>query len=165
MNVIITGLAGSGKSTLAKYLGENIIVCDNHRYGKNWYKKTYEEYRESIMTSIDQPCIIEGAYYDANDNKNARIEVFHEILKKYSNTKVIIIRPVSLIDHIAGLIDRSIKRYIGEDSQGTCSETSTSRARLVIKNVKNYDECVRQLGQFYQYCINNNIEVEYYDRS
>jgi hypothetical protein len=157
--IIVTGLAGSGKTTLTHSLtNHKIIHCDDYRYGENWKKLSYLEYRDAILNAVNESSIIEGAYYDAHDSENARIKVFQELITLY-NATVYIIKPKNLVETVSNLIDRSIGRAIGTISQGTCPETSVTRARLIIKNVQYYDINCTHLNEFYDSCIEKNIDV------
>ena len=166
-NIIITGLAGSGKSILAKKLkkitGEGeIITCDNFRYkkGQGWIKKNLKEYKNSILNEVnknDNLKILEGSYYDGSDPEHMRMIVFQDLL--YKCQYVFIIQPIDKVDQIAKLIDRSINRVIGKEPHGTCEETSTSRARLIIKNVENYERNCKCLYDFFEFCTETHLKV------
>ena len=149
MHVLILGLPGSGKGVLAEKLrerfGYEVIGMDRCRYGENWRKKSFEEFRISLMNEInkdDNPKIIEGAY-----NDEVRIKVVQELLPLIK--KILIIRPESLEVTIAQLIDRSINRFIGKEKSGTCIESSKDRACLVIDNVQNYQSNVDVLSNHF----------------
>ncbi len=158
-HIIITGLAGSGKTTLSHLLRipsdptDKIISCDNFRYSdSNWTKKPYIQYQSDIFDQIDRDAhnkIIEGAYHDASDPENARALVFHELLP--TTKLIIIIKPSNLVSSLENIINRSLRRYTGEEPQGSCAETSSSRARLVIKFVQNYEQNMAKLDEFYRY--------------
>lgn len=157
---IITGLAGCGKTTTATRLSKNKnpIVCDDYRYEQNWRKKSFEQYRTEIFGVLESDSIIEGSYNDASDPENARICVFKEIVELGHCQKVIIIL-MSKVDQITSLVTRSINRATKIENQGTCKETPSSIAKLLIKNIENYDANVNALNEFKKFCHKHDVEV------
>jgi len=168
--IIITGLPGGGKSTISKQLstkyGYEIITVDKFRYVSNtWIKLPYKNFRENVLTAItnciSQTVIIDSSYNDATDPENARVKLINELLKKA--IELWIIEPEELEKQISLIIDRSINRYIGIDNTSTSPETSSSRAKLVIKNIQYYDDNVKfldTLKTFYSFVNENNIIIK-----
>jgi adenylate kinase family enzyme len=154
---IVTGLACSGKSTLAQKLSPNVLVCDHYRYGPGWVKRDPKDYVASVLARVaDQPnLVIEGALHDAHDPMQARERAFKRILEFYPGTRVYVVLPKTMHEQVADIVKRSIGRAKGEVPQGTCPETSESVAKLLVKTIQNYEENVRALEDFSEWCINN----------
>lgn len=151
--ILITGLGGSGKTTLAEQLAKHMnlktIRTDDYKFGENWRRKSWQEYFDALMGDIDFEkgrYVVEGIFYSTGDNENQSQRMFHYLLQ-YS-TCVIVIDPDEKVEHAASLIDRSIRRYTGEEPQGTCVESRENRARLLIRCIESYDRNVKQLDEW-----------------
>ena len=151
MNILILGLAGSGKTTLANKLslklGYEVISLDTYRYGPNWQKKDFDEFRNGVMAAINKdtgcPKIIESVYNDSDSTK-ARIRIIQELLPVIKH--IYIIKPESLEIIAAQLIDRCIERaLLKEKGLPTIIEKPLDRARLLISNITMYEQNVNML--------------------
>jgi hypothetical protein len=156
---IVTGLACSGKTTAAEDFAKNVITCDDFRFGEAWIKRDKSDYMEDVLGAVNvhvaknEDVVVEGIYFDAHDPSNARSELFHSLLETHKDCVVVIISPVQLKIQVARLIDRSILRYAKQTREGSCPEKSHNRAAMVMKNIENYDACVKELDMFKNYVI------------
>lgn len=164
--VFITGLAASGKTTLAKQKAAkrdaSLISLDDHIFGENWQRRSYAAYRASVMHDLinanNDVAVVEGVCYNSTDDQDQRAKVATDLLNFGSVKQVIIFRPTNIYDHVARIIDRSIRRANGLES-GTCVETSINRARMVVKAVRQYEDACQQLEKFADECVAHNVPV------
>lgn len=164
--IVITGLAGSGKTTLAKAIASkynlDCIHIDDFRYGENWKKKSFDEFKNDLFNHTKK-CktdlvVVEGTYHDPHDENNSRIKVHHQL---WNDACMLIILKIDKLKRIGRLIDRSIKRVLNQDS-GSCSETTSSRARLMIKNIENDTIMNQELDNGAKYASQNydmNVKI------
>ena len=172
--ILITGVSGTGKSHLAKRIAydmddSQLIYMDEHRFGDNWFKKPYDEFREGVfneITSNENNKIIEGAYFDVSDKTNARQKLFYEIIKTF-DTEVIILKPKSRKQQLLSIITRSLKRYAGEEEQNSSGnvEKPENVTGLILKNMDNYDLIQEKYTEFYDMykdrCVIDVVEMNY----
>lgn len=160
-NILILGLAGSGKSTMAINLAKKhqlkYINVDKYRYKNGWNRVDKFTFINNVLESLDkQGNIIDTSYNDASDNSNARIELVEQLIPTCK--KIIIIKSTNITEHIANIIDRSIKRANGEE-EGVCKETSINRASLVIKCVNNYDNNINKIMERFYDLIDDKFVI------
>lgn len=166
--IIVTGLPGTGKSVVAERLANEhhglLVNCDSHRYGENWSKKPFLVYHDAIMRQLSQGGlkVIEGSYYDAHDAEHARMRVFNELVQTYpTQVQVFMIKsPKDVTSLVAALIDRSVRRATGAESSGTCPESSMARAKLVMKNIRNFEANCNYLEAFRELCKRSGVPVQ-----
>lgn len=165
--IVITSLVGSDTTSLAKriasYLNVPCIHMDEFAFGDNWYRKTYDEFKNGITTRINfldcDTVVIEGVYCDV------RKKYINEVIQ---NTKLIIYLKVDKITRVGRLIDRCINRAIGVD-KGCCTETTLSRAKLLIKTIETDESLNNELSvdieKFSKDGVNTkileNIDIDY----
>jgi nucleoside 2-deoxyribosyltransferase len=151
-HTLIVGLACSGKTTLALRVaarqGLRVVHADDCRYSDaSWTKRALLDYAEHVDAALSAgPSVFESSYLDASDATNARIEVLHALLPRAA--AVVIITPDDAVTCLGRLVDRCIGRAAGTEPQGSCTETSLSRARLVRKFVTSYPAACAALDAF-----------------
>lgn len=163
---LITALCCGGKTTLANKLaqetGATVVHADDYRYiPGTWTRKTAADFEAGVITAIAAApgdVIYETTYNDVSDAEQARIQVFNNLLTR-KDVAVIIIKPMDLKTSVGHIIDRCIGRAMGTEPQGFSPETSTSRAEMILKNVRAFDANVSALNNLEQTVLAQNIPL------
>ena len=157
--IIVTGPAGSGKSTYVEnYSDYEIIHLDKYRYGPKWLKLSYEEFKNNVFDELfkdDNDKVIDGAYFDVNDDEQARNRLIDELIPM-CNTKLVIFIFEHELTQVTRILNRSFERIREHTTNESGNvEDASSVARLIHKNVINFDRIKNKYLELY----NNNKEI------
>jgi len=179
-NILIIGLPGSGKTTLSMKLKYHhpiykVICMDDYIYEKKegWIRRPSNVVANDIFDIIyltnnnvkfPIPIILESSYNDGSDPHQTRMNVINKLIEDNVFTTIIRITPVSLQETIESLFVRSSDRRNGNAEQGTCVETSSNVAKMLIKNVNNYSDNVSHLNNFIDNVHHKKYNNDTYDK-
>ena len=103
--------------------------------------------------------VVEGVCYNSTDDENQRARLAGDLLDLPNLQQVIIFRPTDIYEHVARLLDRSIRRAQGLEEDGTCTETSLDRARMIVKEVRQYKAVCNAIENFHEICKSFSIRT------
>lgn len=148
MRAIVTGLPGLGKTTFGCALAEKhdveVISADAFRFRPGtWSKVNLAEFTASVNAAVDKAIaetggfVFESSYLDVHDAEDARGVVIRALLRE-RDAQLFILQG-SKKEVVAGILDRSFRRYAGELPQGAAHETPDTVAQLLIKVSDNFE--------------------------